>query len=199
MLEILPGQPTDMAAVSPLITATDEHLFGYLTGGRLGVWQALTATEWYSDAGIYSYRHSRVARDAGRVVGVLVAYTAAEHEAIDWTHAGARAILPPDLWALVESRLALANFLFPDIPEGAYYVQNIAVAESARGTGLGRRLMEVAFDTARQASCTSCHLDVDSSTPAVGFYQRLGMRCLVRTEVPDLPGIAPHLRMVIDL
>jgi hypothetical protein len=41
---------------------------------------------------------------------------------------------------------------------------------------------------------------VDGSTPAVQFYERLGMRLLVKTEVPDIPGVhTHHFRMVIEL
>jgi ribosomal protein S18 acetylase RimI-like enzyme len=68
-----------------------------------------------------------------------------------------------------------------------------------QGRGLGHKLMEQALVLAREAGCQSCHLDVDSSTPAVRFHERLGFRVLVRTEVPGLPTIPPHLRLVRDL
>jgi ribosomal protein S18 acetylase RimI-like enzyme len=199
VLEILPGQPDDAGSVASLLVLSDESLFGYLTDGHLDTWRNLTACEWRAPRGVYSYHWSSVARQAGAVVGVLVGYTAAEHDTIDWSFAAAQEHLPADAWSVIESRHAPTTFLFPEIPDGVFYVQNIAVAESSRGSGLGRRLMEAAFEKGRRAGCAACHLDVDSSTPAVHFYERLGMRALVRTEVLALPGIPAHLRMVIDL
>jgi len=60
-------------------------------------------------------------------------------------------------------------------------------------------LMEAAFELGRSEGCRSCHLDVDSSTPAVQFYERLGMRILVETRVPVIPGVHAHYRMVREL
>jgi ribosomal protein S18 acetylase RimI-like enzyme len=85
------------------------------------------------------------------------------------------------------------------IPEDAYYVQNVAAAPRVRGLGLGRRLMERAFDLARAEGCRSCHLDVDSSSPAVRFYEHLGMRVLIKTEVPDILDGHAHFRMALNL
>jgi ribosomal protein S18 acetylase RimI-like enzyme len=200
MCDILPGSPDDADEVAGLLTATDEHLFGYLTSGRLDVWNELAACEWRAADGVYGYPRGQVVRLGGRVVAVLVAYTGAEHlAAIDWSFAAARARLRAEVWAGIAARRTEIGFLFPVIPDEVFYIQNIAVADSARGTGLGRRVMEHAFALGRRAGCQACHLDVDSSTPAVRFYERLGMRTLVRTEVLSLPRIAPHLRMVIAL
>lgn len=200
MPEIVPGNADDATAVAPLITATDEHLFGHLTGGQLAIWDTVAEHEWRASTGVYGYPRGHVVRDGGRVVGVLVAYTGTEHlSAIDWSFAAARAHLPADAWQTIAGWRAETGYLFPTIPERAFYVQNIAVADAARGTGLGRRLMDHAFALGRRAGCTSCHLDVNSATPAVGFYRTVGMKPLVRTEVLALPEIAPHFRMVIDL
>jgi len=200
MSEIVPGTADDAAAVAPLITATDEHLFGYLTGGQLAVWDAVAEHEWRAVNGVYGHPRGHVVRDGGRVVGVLVAYTGAEHlSAIDWTFAAARARLPAGVWESIGPWREETGYLFPAIPAQAFYVQNIAVAAPTRGTGLGRRLLEFAFTLGRRAGCKACHLDVNSATPAVGFYRAVGMTPLVRTEVLSLPGIAPHWRMVIGL
>lgn len=142
---------------------------------------------------------SHVARLDGQLVGLLVSYSSRQHATIDWSFGSARAHLAPERWGRVAAAHRLVPLLFPSIPEDAYYVQNLATQPSVRGRGLGRRLMELAFDRGRAAGCRSCHLDVDSSTPAVQFYERLGMRVLVKTEVADIPGAHTHFRMVIDL
>jgi ribosomal protein S18 acetylase RimI-like enzyme len=196
---IEPGRPEDAPAAARLIAATDVALFTFCGGGDLGVWVELSEAEWLHERGVYWWRMSHVARLDGRLVGLLVSYSSRQHATIDWSHGGARAHLSPERWGRVAAALRLVPFLFPSIPEDAYYVQNLATLPSVRRRGLGRRLMELAFDRGRAAGCRSCHLDVDGSTAAVQFYKDLGMRVLVRTEVPDIPGVHAHFRMVMDL
>jgi hypothetical protein len=43
--------------------------------------------------------------------------------------------------------------------------------------------------------CTCYHLDVSAESKGVEFYNRVGMRVLLRSEIPALPGHA-HYRMV---
>ena len=196
---IEPGHPDDAPAAARLIAETDVALFTFCGGGDLGVWVELSEWEWLQEHGVYCWAMSHVARLDGQLVGLLVSYSSREHASIDWSFGGARRHLSPECWGRVAAAQRLVPFLFPSIPEDAYYVQNLATQSSVRRRGLGRRLMELAFDRGRAAGCRSCHLDVDSSTPAVQFYELLGMRVLVRTEVPDIPNVATHFRMVIDL
>jgi ribosomal protein S18 acetylase RimI-like enzyme len=196
---IEPGRPDDAPAAARLIADTDLALFTFCGGGDLGVWVELSEWEWRQEHGIYWWAMSHVARLDGRLVGLQVSYSARQHAMIDWSFSGARAHLAPERWGRLAAAQRLIPFLFPHIPDDAYYVQNIATQTSVQGRGLGRRLMELAFDRGRAEGCRSCHLDVDGSIPAVRFYEHLGMRVLVRTEVPDIPGVHTHFRMVIDL
>jgi predicted GNAT superfamily acetyltransferase len=62
---------------------------------------------------------------------------------------------------------------------GFLYVDRIAVAARCRGTGLGRRLYEAAFDGARERGLTSVTCEVNSLPPNPGslaFHTRLGFR-----------------------
>jgi ribosomal protein S18 acetylase RimI-like enzyme len=192
------GRPDDAPAAACLIAETDVALFTFC-GGDLGLWVELAEWEWRAERGVYAWNLSHVACHDGQLVGLLVSYPACRHDAIDWSFAAARARLAPERWERFATAHRLVPFLFPMIPEDAYYVQNVATASAARGLGLGRRLMERAFDLGRAAGCRTCHLDMDGSTPAVGFYERLGMRVLVKTEVPGIPGVHTHFRMALDL
>jgi ribosomal protein S18 acetylase RimI-like enzyme len=196
---IEPGLPGDATEAARLIAETDVTLFTFCGGGDLSVWVELSKYEWGADSGVYCWAMSHVARLNGQLVGLLVSYSARRHAAINWSFAAARAGMAPDRWGRVAAAHGLVPLLFPAIPEGAYYVQNLATCPSVRRRGLGRELMEVAFARGRLEGCRTCHLDVDSSTPAVEFYERLGMRVLVKTEVPGIPGVHAHFRMVIDL
>ena len=51
-------------------------------------------------------------------------------------------------------------------------IGRVAVMPRARGTGLGRRIMEVALDEARAAGFTEALLE--AQVGVIGFYERLG-------------------------
>lgn len=196
MFTIEPGRLDDAVEAARLIAETDAELFRYSTGGSLEAWIELATHEWRHPKGIYSSTLSQVARARGALQGLLVSYSGRQHLEIDWSFGSSTPHLPPDLVERVRENHRLVAFLFPMIPEDAYYVQNLAVVSSARGSGLGRRLMEMAFAQGGALGCTSCQLDVDSALPAVGFYQKLGLEVLVQTRVRGLLGDRPHYRMV---
>jgi GNAT superfamily N-acetyltransferase len=77
----------------------------------------------------------------------------------------------------------------PGHEEGTWEVTNTAVVESARGHGVGRRLLEHAVAEARGAGVTG--IVVATATADVGnlrFYQRCGFR--MTHVVPDVFGPA---------
>jgi ribosomal protein S18 acetylase RimI-like enzyme len=197
--EIVPAHPDDAPLAARLIAETDADLFRYYTGGDLELWVEVAECEWRGERGIYSHTMSHVIRRDGQVVGLLVAYSSRRHDLIDWSLEGSRARLGPARLSRIDLVRSLASFLFPVLPGDAFYVQNVATHPSVRRGGLGRRLMERAFELGRAEGCRTCHLDVDSSTPAVRFYEDLRMRVAVRTEVPGIPSVHAHYRMVIDL
>jgi ribosomal protein S18 acetylase RimI-like enzyme len=197
--DIVPAHPDDAPGAARLIAATDAELFRYYTHGNLDLWVEVAECEWRAERGIYSHTMSHVIRRAGQVVGLLVAYSFRCFTLIDWSLGSSRARLGPDKLSRIDLVRSHASFLFPKLPEDAFYVQNVATHPSVQGAGLGRRLMERAFELGRAEGCRTCHLDVDSSTPAVRFYEHLGMRVAVRTEVPSIPSVHAHYRMAIDL
>jgi GNAT superfamily N-acetyltransferase len=55
------------------------------------------------------------------------------------------------------------------------WLEDIFVEEAARRTGLGRALMEAAFERARERGCARMELDVNEANPgAVRLYESLG-------------------------
>ncbi|MFI5461390.1 MAG: GNAT family N-acetyltransferase, partial [Isosphaerales bacterium] len=193
------AHPDDAPGAAYLIAGTDADLFRWYTRGDLDLWAAIAECEWRADPGIYSHTMSHVIRRQGEVVGLLVAYSSRRQATIDWSLAGSRARLGSARLSGIDLVQSPAAFLFPPLPEDAFYVQNVATAPSVRGRGLGRRLMERALELGRTEGCRTCHLDVDSSTQAVWFYEHLGFRPLVRTEVLTIPGVHAHYRMVVEL
>jgi ribosomal protein S18 acetylase RimI-like enzyme len=198
-LVIEPGRPGDAPAAAKLILETDVELFRLYGGSDLGLWEEIAKWEWLGPCGIYSHTMSHVARLDGEVVGVLVSYSARRFAEIKWSLECSRAHVEASRFAQLDAIRPLTNFLFPALPTDAYYVQNVVTDPRVRRRKLGRQFMESAFARGRAEGCRTCHLDVDSSTPAVLFYKELGLRVLVKTELPDLPSVPPHYRMIIDL
>jgi hypothetical protein len=55
------------------------------------------------------------------------------------------------------------------------WLEDLFVAEEARGTGLGRALMEAALERARERGCGRIELDVnEQNEPALGLYVASG-------------------------
>ncbi|MFO0879805.1 MAG: GNAT family N-acetyltransferase [Gemmataceae bacterium] len=196
---IEPGRPDVARDAARLICTTDVALYRLLSAGRPDVAEDFVAGQWRRDGCLFSHRFALVARGAAGVCGVVLSYTAEQHNSLPQSHEPWPA--PPGEEPEVRRRaLAMREFLFPTVPAGALYVQNLAVAEAARGAGLGRALLEEAVAAGRRAGCNSCHLDVAADNhAAVALYLRAGLEVLVETRVPpliELAGIPAHLRFV---
>lgn len=194
-----PARLEDAAVAASLIAQTDRELFRYCTGGSLDDWIELSIHEWRHPRGIYSHTLADIVRAGPDIQGLIVSYSTKRHNEIDWTFGSSAPHVSEDLRNRVRETHRTVPFLFPTLPENVWYVQNIAVVPEAQGKNLGRFLMEQIFQRARLQGCKACHLDVDSSTPAVHFYRRLGMEVLVETRVPAIASVATHFRMVKSL
>jgi GNAT superfamily N-acetyltransferase len=69
--------------------------------------------------------------------------------------------------------------------DGGYEVIKMTVGEAARGTGLGRRLMERCIETARAAGAPRLYLETNAGLgPALGLYRAAGFRDLPAHDTP---------------
>ena len=76
-------------------------------------------------------------------------------------------------------------------PGAAWRLRGMATSDEARGSGLGRVVLEACFDAVREAGGRV--LWCNARIGAVPFYQRLGLAC-VGPEF-DIPSIGPHFVM----
>ena len=83
------------------------------------------------------------------------------------------------------------------IPErNTMLLDNVAVAPSAQGSGLGRVLLEFAEQSAKKAGCTSIRLYTNEAmTENVGLYCRIGYHETHRAEEKGLKRV--HMRKAL--
>ena len=68
---------------------------------------------------------------------------------------------------------------------GAFEVIKMTVAEAARGTGLGRDLMQACIERAKAFGAPRLYLETNSGLgPALGLYRAMGFADLPRQETP---------------
>src|SRR4051812_19605119 len=82
-------------------------------------------------------------------------------------------------------------------PDGVYYLAKMAVAESARGRGVGRALGEAAIDAARRLGGRRLELLSNRVlAPAINLYRALGF---VEAPMPVTEYARANIKMVLDL
>jgi ribosomal protein S18 acetylase RimI-like enzyme len=83
---------------------------------------------------------------------------------------------------------------------GEWYLQAIAVESAARGSGVGRSLLDDAFVRAARAGCASLTLDVDATNVrARALYERQGLHVAGTSPPAVLLGGARVHRMAVAL
>lgn len=81
--------------------------------------------------------------------------------------------------------------------DGGFEVAKMTVSEAARGTGLGRRLMQACIDKARELGAPRLYLETnDTLGPALGLYRASGF-----VELPprDTPYVRANVFMELPL
>jgi len=111
-----------------------------------------------------------------------------DHEQIN--NAQARIIDKGGAILIAEDETGAAIGCVALIPYGDKEVElaKMAVAETAQGRGVGRKLMDAAIAQARAMGAGSIYLESNSTlTPAVTLYERSGFRHLLPEERPHSP------------
>ena len=69
--------------------------------------------------------------------------------------------------------------------DGGFEVAKMTVAETLRGSGLGRRLMQRCIDAGAEAGATRLYLETSSHlAPALALYRAMGFRDLPPADTP---------------
>ncbi len=185
--------------LADLLWETDPELFHFIYDGDKSLMKMLFVAEWPLPVGFFSHRNMMVATQSGQPVGHLNCFAGKRMSEISETHVQWVPGVAPEKAPRLLRGLEALGWLFPVIPDDAFYVLNIVVSENARGEGLGARLMSLAEDKALSEGLKSVHLDSAANAKAITFYRHLGYEPLVETRLCQLresEHVPSHYRMV---
>lgn len=191
-----------------LVHQTGAATYNYLFGPDRVLFDAYMIASWTESKNLFSHSETSIVADGSTLLGIELGYGGS-----DWYgfHSSGGSVIGRlfEAGRLTEKALValgersnLISYMNPHIPDHAYYITALSVTASARGTGLGAKLLTNAIDRARADGYKELHLDVFSDNPAVKFYQSMGLTCMSETVAP-IPcrehNIPMEMRMVIGL
>lgn len=203
-VEIRPATPDQSERAAELLYTTARPIFDFLYGPDPVLRSHIFARQWEAPESMFSHSHALGAYGPdGTLVGIELGFDNGAEEA---TFAGTYAVLRDHTTKAQQAEIGAAGrqltYLKTFMPPGNYYVSNLAVREIDKVPGLGRLLLEGAFERAKGEGYKTVCLDVIDTNPAIGFYLHLGMHLACETRVPDLieqHGLPSIYRMVMDL
>ena len=188
MVEIRPATPDQAERAAVLLYSTAAPVFDFLYGGDPAFCMRILAEQWQADESLLSHRHAMGAYDdEGNLLGLELGF---DYDAMAVALAGSQAVIRANAEPEQLRRIAAAtdqlNYLSPNTPLGEYCVENLAVTDTVKIHGLGRRLLEGAFARAKATGYKAVCLDVLDGNPAFGFYLHLGMHLACEVRLPGL-------------
>ena len=166
----------DAAAFASLVFDTSHEMLAFMFRDRHTAEQVL-ARLCRRAAGHFAYRHTTLALRGKDVIGLELGYDAAQLE---------RQALPGTLWLLLSTPPRLWRHLartvgpvvdgyVPKPSRDAYYINNLGVAPTCRGQGIGEALLKQVLARSAAAGYAAVELDVTRpNAGAIRFYRRQG-------------------------
>lgn len=180
MVTLRQARPEDGMQVAPLINIVFEEMEipTLMAMADEDVFRVF-ASAFKEAAYRYSYAHSVVAEtDEGEIVGICVGYPASEEDHID----DAFAPYLPQIGITDGQELFPWHESFP----GEWYLDTLAVKETAQHQGIGTRLLEDAVRRAQDADLPRVGLCCDLDNPkAQALYEKMGYHEDGRVQIFD--------------
>ncbi len=199
-IEIRPAGPDQADNAARLMHSTHPVLYDDLYSANLAIETAACTAIWESDDALESHQVAYGAYVDDRLIGFEIGgdinvLRAREH----FDDGIIKSVLTAEAFAHYEEAWrGRWSYAFPRFPEGTYYVGCLAVLPDWHGHGVGRLLLQNAFDRAKAIGCRDAQLDLYASNPAFHFYLAMGMEKLSETTVETLrdTDTPTHYRMI---
>jgi len=135
-----PATPELAEVVPDLVHQTDPELLSHLFGGRREVFTRWVSALWSQPGNTFSYELATVAVCEGRLLGLELGHPGAEKTRLGRNTAERTKELLDEgsLASMAATRAQGIGFLSPYIPDDAYYLMFISVAEEGSGGGCWR-------------------------------------------------------------
>lgn len=176
-MRIRQAKPEDGAQVAPLI----KIVFDEMEIPEIMAMQDADIFEVFAEAFKvaayrYSYAHTVVAEDDGEIVGICVGYAASDEAHID------------DAFAPFLPQVGITDgrelFPWPESFPGEWYLDLLAVKETAQHRGIGTKLLKDAAARAEAAGFPRVGLCCDLVNPkAQALYERYGYKDDGRVQI----------------
>ena len=89
------------------------------------------------------------------------------------------------IFIAVEDGVPIGCVALKPMSDGGFEVAKMTVAESHRGTGLGRALLQSCIDAGANAGAPRLYLETNAKLgPAMALYRAMGFRALPPSETP---------------
>ncbi|MGD8523804.1 MAG: GNAT family N-acetyltransferase [Desulfobacterales bacterium] len=198
--KLQPATPDSYEIAWQLIYDTHPFLFDYLFNNDRDLMKSCLSDWWQRPEGWFSHAACTAAIYEGTLVGIEIGFARLElqnNTRPTFTNAE-QTMKPAEAHHFSNAFRNYVPYLFPFVPDEAYYIQSLATVAEIRGQGIGELLLNNAFTYASEKGLKSCQLDVLSDSVAVNFYRQMGMEVIAITRVPYLEknyGISMHYRM----
>jgi len=193
LVHIRPAEPTatDAAAFAELANMASHDILAGIVGPD---YEQVLTSMFLGDDTLYRTRQVWFLDVDDVIAGMLCAFSG--EQKADLTEETDRQLLAgPGAQSAAaiqaQEQLGPISEFIDTVPEGAFYVQFVAVYPQARGNGYAGQLLTLAHDLAREAGATTLELDVETgNAAALKSYLGQGMK-IARTS-PDVQYDVQH-------
>jgi len=177
-IEFRQAEPEHVDLAVPLIYSAGGHEFDYVFDADKSTSFDFLNYAFIEGSGTEGYKNHVTALVDNRVVGIGAFFRSEDFSRLDRA-TGWQIIKfygPLRCWSVLRRGTHMKDIM-PLPPKNALFIQNVGVAESFQGKGIGSKLLERQIQIAREAGRRVCVLDVAVTNPrAQALYERLGFR-----------------------
>ena len=190
------AQPSDASIAVPLIYSAGPHEFEYVYGMPGKTVIDFLEYAFPSGRGIFSYPVHEVVTIDDQVVGIGAFYGGNEYLRLGIENMGVMFRFYKLInFMKIMGRIMKIDTILTQPEKNAFHIEQLAVKEENRGSGVGTALLQHEIGKAREKGYAKCTLDVAITNPqAQKLYERLGFKVVKEypwkypTSRVDVPG-----------